>query len=111
MRPAECAVALCLLNDDLLAFGVDLQIIVAFDLQLTAQFFRQNETSQAVYTAHNSRIFHFQMFLSVLTVLHEIRILTDDVAFYRDSLPHMYAAADGSKKCTFISIVKAGNIP
>ena len=62
-------------------------------------------------TAHNSRIFHFQMFLSVLTVLHEIRILTDDVAFYRDSLPHMYAAADGSKKCTFISIVKAGNIP
>ena len=51
------------------------------------------------------------MFLSVLTVLHEIRILTDDIAFYRDSLPHMYAAADGSKKCTFISIVKAGNIP
>lgn len=51
---AERTAALCLLNDDLLTLGVDLQIVVTVDLELTAQFLRQDKASQTVYPTHNS---------------------------------------------------------
>ena len=51
---AERTAALCLLNDDLLTLGVDLQIVVTVDLELTAQFLRQDKASQTIYPTHNS---------------------------------------------------------
>lgn len=55
---AERTAALCLLNDDFLTLGVDLQIVVTVDLELTAQFLRQDKASQTVYPTHNSWILH-----------------------------------------------------
>ena len=56
---AKSTAALCLLDNDFFTFGVDLQVVVALDLQLPTQFFRQDKTSEAVYTTHNARVFHF----------------------------------------------------
>jgi hypothetical protein len=55
---AKCTGALCLLNNDLCALGVNLQIIVAINLQLASQFFWQHETAQTVNTTHNAGILH-----------------------------------------------------
>ena len=55
---AKSTAALCLLDNDFFTFGVDLQVVVALDLQLPTQFFRQDKTSEAVYTTHNARVFH-----------------------------------------------------
>ena len=56
---AKSTAALCLLDNDFFTFGLDLQVVVALDLQLQTQFFRQDKTSEAVYTTHNARVFHF----------------------------------------------------
>mgnify|MGYP006966397257 FL=1 len=40
---AKSTAALCLLDNDFFTFGVDLQVVVALDLQLPTQFFRQDK--------------------------------------------------------------------
>jgi len=69
---AKSTAALCLLDNDFFTFGVDLQVVVALDLQLPTQFFRQDKRPRLSTRRIMPESFIYTIFLSACLLLPEV---------------------------------------